>query len=200
MKGVTSPVARILAEGMQAHVGIDAVGYGGIVTYVPLGTPGGIPFGISGAGNGGGGRDGIMGGIYPSAQFPMSVGTVISNSCASLHDGAHCRIGVMAAVHRQYDFRREQEIGETLEVPFKDVFLKVYLLHVRPGQGLHIVGGREMEIYLFLLFVLQTLLGLAFIKARTLVLFWRKGNLLFLYGRPVLYCVFRNLALCIGAE
>lgn len=63
-----------------------------------------------------------MGGIYPSAQFPMSVGTVISNSCASLHDGAHCRIGVMAAVHRQYDFRREQEIGETLEVPFKDVF------------------------------------------------------------------------------
>ena len=86
----------------------------------------------------------------------------------------------MAAVHRQYDFRREQEIGETLEVPFKDVFLKVYLLHVRPGQGLHIVGGREMEIYLFLLFALQTLLGLAFIKARTLVLFWRKGNLLFL--------------------
>lgn len=57
-----------------------------------------------------------------------------------------------------------------------------------------------MEIYLFLLFALQTLLGLAFIKARTLVLFWRKGNLLFLYGRPVLYCVFRNLALCIGAE
>ena len=96
----------------------------------------------------------------------------------------------MAAVHRQYDFRREQEIGETLEVPFKDVFLKVYLLN----------GGREMEIYLFLLFALQTLLGLAFIKARTLVLFWRKGNLLFLYGRPVLYCVFRNLALCIGAE
>lgn len=41
----------------------------------------------------------------------------------------------MAAVHRQYDFRREQEIGETLEVPFKDVFLKVYLLHVRPGRG-----------------------------------------------------------------
>lgn len=40
MKGVASPVARILAEGMQAHVGIDAVGYGGIVTYVPLGTPG----------------------------------------------------------------------------------------------------------------------------------------------------------------
>ena len=36
MKGVASPVARILAEGMQAHVGIDAVGYGGIVTYVPL--------------------------------------------------------------------------------------------------------------------------------------------------------------------
>ena len=54
MKGVASPVARILAEGMQAHVGIDAVGYGGIVTYVPLGTPGGIPFGIPGAGNGGG--------------------------------------------------------------------------------------------------------------------------------------------------
>lgn len=43
-----------------------------------------------------------------------------------------------------------------------------------------------MEIYLFLLFALQTLLGLAFIKACTLVLFWRKGNLLFLYGRPVL--------------
>ena len=89
----------------------------------------------------------------------------------------------------------EQESEE-----IKDVLLKVYLLHVRPGQGLHIVGGREMEIYLFLLFALQTLLGLAFIKARTLVLFWRKGNLLFLYGRPVLYCVFRNLALCIGAE
>lgn len=40
MKGVTSPVARILAEGMQAHVGIDAVGYGGIVAYVPLSTSG----------------------------------------------------------------------------------------------------------------------------------------------------------------
>ena len=52
MKGVASPVARILAEGMQAHVGIDAVGYGGIVAYVPLSTPGGIPFGILGTGNG----------------------------------------------------------------------------------------------------------------------------------------------------
>ena len=31
-----------------------------------------------------------------------------------------------------------------------------------------------MEIYLFLLFALQTLLGLAFIKARTLVLFLEK--------------------------
>lgn len=40
MKGVASPVARILAEGMQAHVGIDAVGYGGIVAYVPLSTSG----------------------------------------------------------------------------------------------------------------------------------------------------------------
>ena len=52
MKGVASPVARILAEGMQAHVGIDAVGYGGIVAYVPLSTSGGIPFGILGTGNG----------------------------------------------------------------------------------------------------------------------------------------------------
>lgn len=52
-----------------------------------------------------------------------------------------------------------------------------------------------MEIYLFLLFVLQTLLGLAFIKARTLVLFWRKGNLLFLYGRPVLI-VSSGISLC----
>lgn len=95
----------------------------------------------------------------------------------------------MAAVHRQYDFRREQEIGETLEVPFKDVFLKVYLLHVRPGQGLHIVGGREMEIYLFLLFALQTLLGLAFIKARTLVLFGERESALSLREAGSLLCL-----------
>lgn len=41
----------------------------------------------------------------------------------------------MAAVHRQYDFRREQEIGEALEVPFKDVLLEVYLFMSVQGRG-----------------------------------------------------------------
>lgn len=71
----------------------------------------------------------------------------------------------------------------------------MYLLHVRPGQGLHIVGGREMEIYLFLLFALQTLLGLAFIKACTLVLFGEKGICSFFTGGRF-FIVSSGISLC----
>ena len=43
---------NIYKNGGRIDVGIDAVGYGGIVAYVPLSTSGGIPFGILGTGNG----------------------------------------------------------------------------------------------------------------------------------------------------